>query len=174
MIIISFGFHNIGKNLFYFYLISIIIGGSIYLLDLDENYYFQMMSILILTPSIIFIFIKDINHTKQMNHNKYLVDITIKKKVYHLEGFIDTGNLLTSPFKKESVILVNLKVDTKKIIYVPYKALNTKGVIPCTKPDKVEINHKEFHNCLIGFAKDKLELNGYNCILPNIFKEELC
>ena len=174
MNLISFGKNNIIKNTFYFYIISIIIGGSIYLLDINNNYYLQIFIVLIITPIIIYILIKEISKYKLTITNKYLVNITINKKIYHLEGFIDTGNRLVSPVKKEVVILVNLKINSNKVIYVPYKALNKEGVIPCIKPSKVEINNKIFNDCLIGLAKDKFELNGLNCILPNKYKEELC
>lgn len=90
-----------------------------------------------------------------------------------MEGFIDTGNRLVSPIKKEPVILVNLKLSVKKIIYVPYKALNTQGIISCIRPDKVIIGNKEFNHCLVGLAKDKFTIDGVSCILPNKFKEEL-
>ena len=91
-----------------------------------------------------------------------------------MEGFVDTGNKLESPISKKSVILVNLKINTNKLIYIPYKALNTSGVIPCIRPDKVIVNDKIIDNCLIGLSKDKFELNGCNCILPNKIKEDLC
>ena len=144
------------------------------LLDLNKNYYFQILITIIITPIIIIILIKELAKLKEINTNKYLVDIYINRKKYHLEGFIDTGNRLTSPIKKEAIILVNLKINTNKIIYVPYKALNTKGIIPCIKPDKLIINNKEYNNYLIGLAKDKFSINGLNCILPYKLKEDLC
>lgn len=174
MILISFKRINFFKNIFYFYLISIIIGGTIYLIDLKSNYYLQLTLIVIITPIIIFIFGKEIKKYKESIKNKYLVEIKYKNKTYKLEGFIDTGNRLISPIKKESVILVNLKINSKELIYVPYKALNTNGIIPCIKPDKIIIDNIEVNNCLIGLAKDKFEINGLNCILPNKLKEELC
>ena len=84
---------------------------------------------------------------------------------------IDTGNQLLSPIKRESIILINLKIPIDKVIYVPYKALNTTGVIPCFRADKVVIDEKIITNCLIGIATDKINLDGVNCILPNILKE---
>jgi len=174
MILISFKRKNIVKNIFYFYLISIIIGGTVYLIDLKSNYYMQLILIVIITPIIIYLFGKEIKQYKESIKNKYLVEIKYKNKTYKLEGFIDTGNRLVSPIKKESVIIVNLKINSKELIYVPYKALNTSGIIPCIKPDKIIIEDKVINNCLIGLAKDKFNLNGLNCILPNKLKEELC
>lgn len=174
MILISFKKNNFLTNIFYFYLISILIGGVIYLIDLKSNYYLQLLLIIIITPIIIYVFAKELLKHKEIYKNKYIVKIKYKNKIYKLEGFIDTGNRLISPIKKEAVILVNLNINSNKIIYVPYKALNTNGVIPCIKPDEVIIDNKTFNNCLIGLAKDKFSLNGLNCILPNKFKEELC
>ena len=126
------------------------------------------------SPIVLFLIVKElINHKYNIN-DKYSVSIIYNKKTYRLEGFVDTGNKLESPISKKSVILVNLKINTNKLIYIPYKALNTSGVIPCIRPDKVIVNDKIIDNCLIGLSKDKFELNGCNCILPNKIKEDLC
>lgn len=173
IIIVSFGLKNIIKNIIYFYAISIIIGGIIYLFDLNNNFYINFLLLIILSPIIIYIIIKELNNYKINIKDKYIVTITYNKKTYNLEGFIDTGNKLKSPISKKSIIIVNLKINPINIIYVPYKALNTNGIIPCIKPDKILINNKEIKNYLVGLAKDKLELNNYNCILPNKLKEDL-
>ena len=89
-------------------------------------------------------------------------------------GLLDTGNRLRDPYKGRSVILVNNDILMDgDIVYVPYKALNTTGVIKCYKVDKVIVEEKEFSNCLVGISKDKIVIDGVECILPNIFKEEL-
>lgn len=173
MIITAFGSNNLKENILYFYLISIIIGGLIYLFDLKTNPYLNMLLITILTPIIIYILIKEYNNFKTTIKDKYIVNIYIKNKQYNLEGFIDTGNRLKSPISNKDVILVNLNIPLENIIYVPYKALNTTGVIPCIKPEKVLVDGKIISNCLIGISKDKFSLNGENCILPNILKELL-
>ena len=79
---------------------------------------------------------------------------------------------MVDPISKKSVVLVNLSIDSDRFIYVPYKALNTTGIIKCIKPDKVIINNHVF-DCLIGISKDKFNLEE-NCILSNKLKEELC
>jgi len=116
--------------------------------------------------------VKEFLSYKEIYSNKYLVTIIIGKKKYKLEGFIDTGNRLIDPISKKSVVLVNLKINCDRFIYIPYKALNCDGIIKCIKPDKLIINNKEF-DCLIGISKDKFNLEE-NCILPNKLKEELC
>ena len=164
MIITAFGSNNI---------ISIIIGGLIYLFDLKTNPFLNMFLITILTPFIIYTLIKEYTKFKTTIKDKYVVNIIIKNKEYKLEGFVDTGNRLKSPISNKSVILVNLNIPVDNALYVPYKALNTTGIIPCLKPEKVLIDGKTISNCLIGISKDKFSLNGENCILPNILKEIL-
>ena len=173
IILVAFGRCNFLNNLFYFYLVSIILGGVIYLFDLNSSYYFNFLILLLSSPIIIFLLVKEFLTYKNTYANKYEVTIIIKNKKYSLEGFIDTGNRLVSPIKKEPVILVNLKLNINNVIYVPFKALNTEGIISCVRPDKVLVGTKEFRNCLIGLAKDKFAVDGVSCILPNKFKEEL-
>ena len=109
IILVSFGKNNYLKNLFYFYLISIILGGTIYLFDLNSNYYFNFLILLTVSPIIIYLIVKELIAYKNTYSNKYEVLIYIKNKKYSLEGFIDTGNRVESLIKKEPVILVNLK-----------------------------------------------------------------
>ena len=116
---------------------------------------------------------KELINYKNIFTNKYIVKVLYKGKIYELEGFIDTGNRLKDNISNKDIIITNLKIKSKRILYVPYKALNTNGVIPCIMPEKVIINNKEFNNLLIGLAKDKFNLEE-NCILPNRLKEELC
>ena len=174
MILLSFGKKQLLRNLFYFYMISIQIGGLIYLLDWENNVTFQYIMIFISTVFFIIILKKEINQWKNQLSNKYIVKITYQKKEYILEGFIDTGNKLESLFQKKSIILVNMNLKYDKILYIPYKALNTEGILPCIKPDKIIINNKRIDNCLLGLSKNKLEIGEYHCILPNQLKEELC
>ena len=90
---------------------------------------------------------------------------------------LDTGNKLCDPYKRRSVIILNknISIDTKKLksIYVPYKALNTEGVIKCYIPDEVIINNHVFTNSLIGISKEDINLDDVDCILPNKYKEDL-
>lgn len=174
MILISFGLKNILKNLFYFYLISFQLSGIIYLLDLKTNPVFYYLVLIISSILIVFILLKEINTWKYTLKDKYTVKIIIKKKEYLLEGIIDTGNQLKSLFSNKGIILVNLNIKVDRIIYIPYKALNTNGVLPCIKADKIIINNQEIQNCLIGLSKEEFSLEQGNCLLPNKLKEELC
>lgn len=188
IIVVTFGKKNLFQNITYFYLLSIILGGSLYLLDITityENkgfmfikngYALNVIIIVILAPIIVGKYIKEHLNYKTKISNKYQIEIHINENKYILEAILDTGNTLADPYKKRPVILIdeNINYKRKKIIYVPYKALNTTGIIPCILPDKIIINKKEFKNYLIGLSKDKFSLDGASCILPNKLKEELC
>lgn len=174
LVLVTFGHKRILYHTFYFYLISILIGGFIYLFDFKSNILFHTIFLIVGSMFIIYLFCKERLFYKERIVNEYIVDIYYKSKKYSLKGFIDTGNHLKSPYHGESVILTNLTIPVTKKIYIPYKALNCTGVIACIKPEKVIINEKEFTNCLIGLAKEKFQIEGIGCILPNKFKEELC
>lgn len=188
IIFITFGKKELLKNLTYFYILSIILGGTLYLLDITftykntglvfikNGYILNIILIIFVSPITIYLYIKEHFSYKITLSHKYKIEIYLNDNKYVLEAILDTGNTLTDPYKKRSIILVDepLEYKRKRLIYVPYKALNTEGVIPCILPDKVVINDKEFKNCLIGLSKDKFSLNGATCILPNTFKEELC
>ena len=174
MNIISFGYKKIIKNTFYFYLISIIVGGSISLLRRNTSFYQNAIYILLLTPIIIIGYMKETQKEKLNLQNKYQVEIYMNHKKYELDGFIDTGNHLKDPITKKNIIITDLDIKSKNKLLIPYKALNYEGLLPCIKVDKIIINQKEIKNCLIGLAKDKIELKEYNCILPNILREEIC
>lgn len=174
MISTSFGFRNILKNMFYFYLISIILGGFLYLFNINSSFYTNIVLLIIISPIVIYFTIYELIKHKLDICNKYFVTIFYRNKKYKLEGFIDTGNKLKSNYSSKSVILVNLSIPYKRVIFVPYKAINKEGIIPCIMPDKIIINNKEINNCLVGLVKDKFNIGDCNCILPNKLREELC
>lgn len=189
MILTTFGGKNFYKNYLYFYIISIFLGGVVYFLNISFSYknegviFFSnglsinIILILILSPVIIYFYIKEMRTYKNTISNVFLVDIIINQKKYQLRGYLDTGNTLEDPYQKRSVILLDLekiKVKEKKIIYVPYKTISDTGVIKCYQTDLVRINQKEFKNILIGDIKNKFHLENSDCILPNRIKEDLC
>lgn len=189
MILVTFGIKNFYKNYIYFYIISIFLGGFVYLLNVSFSYknkgviFFSnglsinILLILILSPVVIYFYLKEMKAYKNNISNIFLVDIIIQKKKYQLRGYLDTGNTLEDPYQKRSVILLDLKkmkLKDEKFIYVPYKTISETGVIKCYQTDSVVINQKEFKNILIGDIKNKFHLENSDCILPNKIKEDLC
>ena len=187
IILITFGRRNFLLDILYFYLISIILGGFLYLFDISFTYQnkgviffnhglgLNLLAILILSPIFIYFYIKQNKRVKNKISITYKVEIYVNKKVYYLKGMLDTGNQLKDPYTGKSVILINSKVGIAmpKFFYVPYKALNVEGIIPCCKVDRVIIENVIFPKCLIGISKKEFALNDIDCILPNKFKEDL-
>ncbi len=186
MMIVTFSYKNLKytlTNLGYFYLISIILGGGMYLLSDSFSYssnglllYKNGMSLnyivlLILSPLVIFFYIKETKKLKDNYSNYHKVDIIIDKKTYHLNGYLDTGNNLYDPYKKRGVILVNIELNYKdNFIYVPYSSLNHEGLVKCLKPKKILIDGIEFNDYLVGLATDSFKIEGIDCILHNKMK----
>lgn len=187
IILVTFGKRNFIKNISYFYLISIILGGFLYLLNISFTYQnkgilfinnglsINFILTIIVSPIIVFCYVKEQVLYKNTYGNIYNVLIEINNQKYRLKGMIDTGNQLVDPYKKRCVILVNNDIDVggEEFVFVPYKALNTNGIIKCYKPSSVIIEGKEFNNCLVGVSKDKFSINDIDCILPNKFKEDI-
>ncbi len=190
IIITTFSYKNLKytlSNLGYFYLVSIILGGGIYLLSDTFSYSskgllmyqsgvnFNYIILLIISPIVIIFYIKETKKLKENYSNYHKVDIIYNKKIYHLNGFLDTGNNLYDPYKKRGIVLVNLKLNynLKDVIYTPYESLNFNGLVKCLKPEKIYIDNQEFNNYLIGISNFKFKLDGINCILHNKMKGEL-
>lgn len=189
MILITFSYKDFKymiSNLAYFYLISIILGGGLYLLSdclvssnglllYRNNFSINYLVLIIASPIIVIFYVKQSLRLKDNFANYHKVDIFYKKKLYHLNGYLDTGNNLIDPYKRRKVILVNLnlKYDLNEVIYTPYESLNNQGVVKCLKPDKLYVDKKEFKNYLIGLATDKFKIDGVDCILHNSMKGDL-
>ena len=190
LIIVTFSYKNLKytlTNLGYFYLASIILGGGMYLIsDLfsysnngivfyHNGFRINYVVLLIMSPIIIIFYIKQSLKLKDKYSNYYKVDILYKDKLYHLNGYLDTGNHLRDIYKKRNVILVKLNLNLKEenYIFTPYNALNHSGIIKCIKPDKLYVNKKEFSNYLVGISDDDFKIDGINCILHSSMKGNL-
>jgi stage II sporulation protein GA (sporulation sigma-E factor processing peptidase) len=189
MTLVTFGYKDIIyliKNLVYLYVTSILLGGFLYFLNIQFSYknegfifYHHGISInfyvlLILSPIIIYIYIKQIRELKNNYANYYEVDVYFKDgKIKKLNGFLDTGNLLYDPYQKRPIILVDnseidFNYDDNNILLVPYDSLNYHGLLKCIIPEKIDIvGVGERYNVLIGISNKKIKMDGVNCILHN-------
>lgn len=163
-------------NVLYFYMVSIILGGFIYYLKLNNLSYFF---ILLLVPLILYLYIKQNLNMKTTINKTYPLTIYFPNKIkLSLTGFVDTGNKLRDPVTKKWVVLVNKKllqgvIRIRTPIYVPYHSLNNKGLVECIKPEKLVIEGKEYTNFLIGLMDSKVMINSSDCILNLEILEEL-
>ena len=183
MILITFGYKNFDTfkdNLIYLYVLSIILGGGLYLINnqleyknsglifISKDYSINLTLILILTPTLLYLYLKEIKKIK-LNYSKYYqVDIVLDSGILNLTAFLDTGNKLVCPITKKPIILIEkelLNTIPNKIIYIPYSSLNNHNLLKCIKPKYIIINNKKIKKVLIGLSEEKFNIPGINCIL---------
>ncbi len=177
MVLISFGRNNFFNKFFYLYIISIILGGSIYLINdslgyevngflfINKGYSLNLIIILLISPLIIFLYIREFLKQKKLLNTTYNVIIKLKNKKLNITGFLDTGNKLIDPYFHRPIILLNKKyIDLRgeKIIYIPFNSLNNNGLLKCIKCEYILIENKKIDNVLLGISELDLKID---CIL---------
>lgn len=189
MVLITFKYKNIKYtliNLLYLYTSSIILGGFLYLLNLEFSYkhigiifYNNGLSInfiflLIFSPFILYIYIKQIKNLKYNYSNYYNIELYYNNKKYKYTAYMDTGNVLIDSLTKKSVILIDkrkLLFDIKEFRLIPYTSINGESMIKVVKLDKLIFNNKEYNNVLLGII-DNINLDGVDIILNRKLLEE--
>ena len=187
MVLVTFKFKNIKytfKNIFYLYITSIVLGGFLYLLNIEFSYkqvglvfYHNGLSInfiilLIISPLILYVYVKQALNLKNNYSNYYKVDIylrdgTIKK----VNAFLDTGNKLKDPYKRRPIILVDknalkFSYESNSTLLVPYDGINSHGLLKCIIPDQIYIYGVGVRkNLLIGISNEEIDIDGVDCIL---------
>ncbi len=187
MVIVTFGYKNIYytfKNIIYLYTSSIILGGFLYFLNIEFSYkqeglifYHSGLSInviflIIFSPIIIYIYIRQAKELKNTYSNHYEVDIYLNKKRYRLKGFLDTGNKLIDPYFHKPIIIVDKKIlSSNNFILVPIHTIKENSLLKCIRVDKINIKGIGIRkNLLVGLSDVSLE--GINCILNLKLMEE--
>lgn len=194
MTLISFKFESFKytfNNLMYLYMISTILGGFLYLLNIEFSYnqeglvfYFKGLSInfivlLIAAPIIVFIYIKQVKSLKNNYSCYYEIEIVFSNnQSIKLNSFLDTGNKLKDPITNKGIILVEKemlkgKYNIRSPMYVPFNSLNNHGLIKCFKPKYIIIENKIYTDYLIGVSDRKFNIDGISCILNYKLMEEL-
>ena len=192
MNIITFKYQNLKytlTNFIYFYMISIILGGFIYYLNLEFSYTtlglmfiengfnLNLGFIFLLTPVILILYIKQAKDFKSNYNLYYPVSLTLKDGTkLNLNGYLDTGNKLYDPTTNKPIILIEKNIiDLTKypVMYVPFNSLNNHNLLPCIKPKEVKINEKKYFNYLVGITDKKFNMNGVECILHSKLLEEI-
>lgn len=168
MVLISFGKNNYFNNLFYFYIITIILGGSSYLIN-GSNMYTNLVLMIILSPIIITLYIINARRIKKeltIVHDVIIVDSdnTIK-----LRGIMDTGNNVVCPITRLPVVFVSdkLKLESNKLFVVPYRTIDNDGVLNCKMPDEFIMDGK-IVKCLVATS---CSINKSEVLLNNEMRE---
>ncbi len=193
MVLITFGYKDIiylKNNLLYFYMISIIFGGFLYLINIKFNHYYapndiyktkvliNFIGIIIISPIIYFLYLYTYKNN-QINHNNYYdLKFSLTDKVYFLNAFYDTGNLIKDPYKGRPVILINRKVldgdiKNKSPILVPCKMINNSLLIECFKPSLLVINNHIINNCLIGLWENNNFFDGVDAVISGYIGDKI-
>ena len=173
MVLIAFRYNNVRytlKNIFYMYILSILLGGLIYLFNIrvTTNVFITYLIIIIISMEVMILYVKEMKKMKNIYNNYYKVDISFKDgdKV-SLIGFVDTGNNLYDPYKKRPIILVSNKYQKEdNFILVPYYTAGGEGLLKCIKPDIIFIEGIGYKgNVLIGFSDSPKLIDGVDVIL---------
>ena len=177
MIIITFGRNNFFKNILYLYFISIILGGFLYYLNMEFSYknsglvFFHngfsinFILLIILSPIILYIYIKQVKELKIINSYHYNISFIYRRKKYNYFGYVDTGNKIYDPYTHKPVILLYDKnFNINKPIYIPYKTIDNNGLLKAFKVDKLYVDDKEYRKVLIALV-DKPFTDGINVLL---------
>ena len=173
MVIVAFGYIDIKytfRNIFYMYILSVLIGGLSYLFNLrvTTNVLFTYMIMIIISIEVMVLYIKEIRKMKNIYNNYYNVDILFKDgKKISLVGFVDTGNNLYDPYKKRPIVLVSNKFKRDdEFILVPYYTASGDGLLKCIKPDIIYIDGIGYKgNVLVGFSDSPKLIDGVDVIL---------
>lgn len=181
MLLITFKYKNLKytlRNLGFLYMNSIILGGFLYFLNVQFSYkqeglvfYHNGLSVnfiflVIISPIIIYIYIRQAKSLKNTYSLYHKVDIYFNNKKYKVNGFLDTGNKLKDPITNKPVIILkeNIIKNIKEYRMIPYTTITNSGLIKCIKCDIdiEEVGLKE--NVLVGLVKN-LKMEGIDCIL---------
>lgn len=180
MLITTFNYRDIRfflKNTYYFYMISIILGGLIYFFNnqfmvasnmmFTSCYRYNIYFGIVISVIGIIIYLRNIKDLK-LNYNKYLKAI-IYFKNYEIEvnAFMDTGNKLKDPYLFRPIILVKEDIirDKSGVLFVPYNTCSSSGILECIRAEKIYIDGYGYKkNFLVGLSNN-INLDGINCIL---------
>ncbi len=181
MIIISFkynNYHYFKDNLLYLYIISIVLGGTIYLINnqistinngmlfTSNNLKINIILLIIISPIILYKYLKNTKNYQLTYSNYYDIDIYYNDLCIKGTAFLDTGNNLKDPYFKRPIILINKELISEpvKTFLVPYSVVNNqKGLLEVFSPKKIIVNNKKCKKTLLGLSD--VNINGIKIIL---------
>jgi hypothetical protein len=169
---------------------SVILAGFLYFLNLEFSYdhlgvvfFFKGLNInyivlLVLSPIILFLYVKQFKTMKEKQQFYYNVKIVFKNnKELDLVGYLDSANKLVDPVTRKKIIVVENSVINKRFIrspiYVPYKTVNYKGLLKCFSPRFIVVDNHKYDNYLLGLYNGTFNIEGINCILNASLMEDL-
>ena len=187
MILITFSFKNIKtfiKNIIHLYLNSIMLGGFLYLLNIEFSYkhsglifYHNGLSInfiilIISSPIIIYLYVKQIKELKTSQNNYHKIDIFLKNE-YHLNAYFDSGNKTKSIYFNKGINIINRDIIKENLnyFYEPITTINGTSMIKCFKVKKILIDNVELKDVIFGVSNEYFKID-VDVILNNKIWEE--
>ena len=180
MVIVAFGYKSIKytiSNIIYFYMVSIILAGFLYLIKgNNSNFNLNYIVLLIIGPIILLIYYKSNKKLKNTYSDYYKIKIVFDNIEYNLVSFYDNGNNLKDPISKKSIIIVgNNRLEKiyniRSPVYVPVITVKGTHLMKCFKPSYIILNDKKIYNYLIGESSIKFN-DGVECLLNKSLKED--
>lgn len=170
MCIVCFGYKNIKytiKNIFYMYIISVILGGLLYLFNIKiDNSIIYYLVIIVIGGEVTILYCKEMSKLKNNYNNYYQVDIYFDKDNISLMGFLDTGNNLYDIYKHRPIIIVNKKYERDdRFLLVPYNTVSGDGLLKCVKPKYIVVDNNVIRNVLVAFSDNIRFIDGVDVIL---------
>lgn len=193
MVLIAFNYRDLKytlKNLFFLYTVSMVLGGVLYFLNIEFSYkqvglvfYHNGLSInvivlIILSPIILYFYIKQLKELKNNYNNYYKVKIKMDKHIINCNGFLDTGNKLEDPYFHKPILIIDKRkivfdINEFEMILVPFMTVSGSSMMSCYKVDYVDIDSVGIKkNCLLGIMDDKIKIDGIDIILNTKLWEE--
>lgn len=181
IILITFKYRDIKyflKNISYFYFVSMVLGGGIYLWNntfsyhnnglsfISNSYQLNFFGLLIISPVLIACYVRKMKSIQEQYNYYYYVDVYYKDKNIKGIGFLDNGNTLT--YKNRPVILINnnkISFNIDKYELLPYQALNYIGIVKCFKIDYLTLNEKKWNNVYLGIMENNFGIDGVDFLL---------
>ena len=193
MLLVTFKYKDIiylKNNIIYFYMISVIFGGMLYLLNLKFNKYYSIkdiynqkiiinfIGIIIISPIIYFLYIYTYKNSKVNHDNYFELKYSFNNKLISINAFYDSGNLIKDPYKGRPVILINKKILTcdiknKSPIYVPCSMINNNILLKCYKPNLLIINNHIINNCLLGLWENNNFYDGIDAVISGYIGDKI-
>ncbi len=175
MIITTFGIKDkeyFIKNFIYLYLVSIILGGFLYFVNIEFSYN-NIIYVLLLSPIILYLYIKQVKELKVVNSFIYTVSFIYNRKRYTYSAYLDTGNKLIDPYTHKPVIIIYDKsIDVKNPIYIPYNTVDNTGLLKAFKVNKIIINNKEINKkVIVALSNKPFKINGVDMLLNKAYLE---
>ncbi len=189
MIRVSFGYQDLKtylQQILYLYLISILLGGFLYYLNLEfsyqnigiiffhNGYSINYLLLIILSPIILYFYLKQDKTLKNIHHFSLSLQLTYQGKTYKYQAYLDTGNKLYDPyFHKPIVLLYDPKFPKiKNPIYIPYQTVEHTSILEGFIAEKIELETgKIISKPLIAFSKKSFQIPNTQVLLHQDYLE---